>query len=127
MSTLGLPPRTAMALAYSGWWVTGAIVWLLERQDARVRFHAAQSMIVFGGAALLVLVLAGMAAVSLTFLPGMFGWLVSAAGLTWVAAVVLWIVVMWKVVRGDEWTVPAAAEWVNRLNRRPTSSAPASA
>ena len=57
MSSLGLPSRTAAALAYSGWWITGAIFWLLEREDRVVRFHAAQSIVVFGVAALLVVIL----------------------------------------------------------------------
>ena len=69
MSSLGLPSRTASALAYSGWWVTGAIFWLLEREDRVVRFHAAQAIVVFGVAALAVVILGVLAAASLSFLP----------------------------------------------------------
>jgi uncharacterized membrane protein len=68
-SSLGLPSRTGATLAYSGWWITGAIFWLLEREDPVVRFHAAQSIVVFGITALLVVVFGMLAAASLSFLP----------------------------------------------------------
>ena len=34
-----LPPETLIALAYLGGWTTGALVWLIEREDRKVRFH----------------------------------------------------------------------------------------
>ena len=79
MSSLGLPSRTGASLAYSGWWITGAIFWLLEREDPVVRFHAAQSIVVFGITALLVVVFGMLAAASLSFLPSLFGFFVGAA------------------------------------------------
>ena len=127
MSSTGLSSRTASALAYSGWWVTGAIFWLVERRDPTVRFHAAQAIVIFGLAALLILAFGGLAIASLAFLPFTFGFFVRAAGVTWVAAVVFWGVTMWKVMRGDEWKLPVAAEWAERLDRRVRASARASA
>ncbi len=124
MSSLGLSSRAAAALAYSGWWVTGTILWIVERRDPVVRFHAAQAVIVFGSAALLIALLGGLALASLSFLPSTFGFLVTAAMVTWTAGVLLWGVTMWKVARGDEWRIPVAARWVDRLA---TSSQPASA
>ena len=117
MSSLGLPSRTAVILAYSGWWVTGAIFWFLERRDSVVRYHAAQAVVVFGAAALLIAVFSLLAAASLSFLPVLFGPFAGAAALTWVAGVVLWAVTMWKVASGDEWRIPAAAPWIERLAR----------
>jgi uncharacterized membrane protein len=121
MSSLGLPSRTASALAYSGWWLTGAIFWLLEREDRVVRFHAAQSIVVFGVAALAVVILGVLAAVSLSFLPSLFGFFVGAAVLIWVGGVILWVMAMWKIVSGDEWRLPVAARWVERLNALPAT------
>jgi len=40
-SSTGLSVRVAVPLAYAGWWITGAILWLVERRDRRIRFHAA--------------------------------------------------------------------------------------
>ena len=117
MSSTGLPSRTASTLAYSGWWVTGAIFWFLERRDPAVRFHAAQAIVVFGFAALVILGFGALAVASLAFLPSTFGFFIRAAGLTWIAGVALWGVTMWRVVRGDEWKLPVAAAWAERLNR----------
>ena len=116
MSSIGLPSRTAAALAYSGWWITGALFWFLERSDRVVRFHAAQSMVVFGLAALLVAFFGALAAASLSFLPSLFGFFIGTAALIWVAGVALWAMTMWKVVSGDEWRLPVAAPWADRLS-----------
>jgi uncharacterized membrane protein len=126
-SSTGLPPRTAATLAYSGWWVTGAIFWFVERRDPFVRFHAAQAVVVFGLAALLVVFFSGLAVASLAFLPATFGFFIVAATVTWVAAVVLWGIAMWKAAGGETWRMPVAAAWAERLNARLTASAPASA
>jgi uncharacterized membrane protein len=116
MSSIGLSSRTAAVLAYSGWWITGALFWFLERSDRVVRFHAAQSMVVFGVAALLVVFFAGLAAASLSFVPSLFAFFVGTAALIWLAGVALWAMTMWKVVSGDEWRLPVAAPWADRLS-----------
>src|SRR5688500_1395231 len=100
-SSTGLSSRTAAALAYSGWWVTGAIIWFLERQDASVRFHAAQAVAAFGVIALLILLFGGLAAASLSFLPSTFTLFITAAAATWIGGLVLWGVMMWKTASGD--------------------------
>ena len=35
ISSSGLSPRLAAPLAYSGWWITGLIVWFVERDFMR--------------------------------------------------------------------------------------------
>lgn len=114
-SSTGLSRRTAVALAYSGWWVTGAIVWLLERRDEAVRFHAAQAVAAFGLIALLIAGFTGLAAASLSFLPSMFTVCLAAAAAAWSGGVVLWGVTMWKAASGDEWRIPVAARLAERL------------
>ena len=52
----GLDPRVAAVVAYSAWWITGIAFLVVERADPAVRFHAAQSAIVFGLASLVVAV-----------------------------------------------------------------------
>jgi uncharacterized membrane protein len=107
--------------------VTGAIFWFVERRDPFVRFHAAQAVVVFGLAAFLIVVFAGLAVASLAFLPATFGFFVVAATITWMAAVVLWGIAMWKAAGGELWRVPIAAGWAERLSARLTAWAPASA
>jgi uncharacterized membrane protein len=114
-SSTGLSPRVAAPLAYLGWWVTGAIVWFVERQDARVRFHAAQAVTAFGLVAALVALFAGLAIASLSFMPGafsLFGW---AAAATWALGMLLWIAAIWKAANGDAFRIPLAAGLADRL------------
>ena len=70
----------AAPLAYAGWWITGALFWFLERRDLYVRFHAAQACVAFGIVALVVALLSGIAATSLMFMPGAFGFWVVGCG-----------------------------------------------
>jgi uncharacterized membrane protein len=119
LSSTGLSPRTGAALAYSGWWLTGGIMWFLERRDRYVRFHAAQATITFGLIAAFILVCSALAVAALSFLPSLFTVLVVLAGAAWIGGVVLWAVVMWKVTRGDEWRIPVAAEMADRFCAMP--------
>jgi uncharacterized membrane protein len=114
-SSTGLPSHRAATLAYAGWWVTGAIFWFVERRDRFVRFHAAQSTILFGAIALFIGLCGALAVASLSFMPGAFSVLIGAAGAAWVIAVVLWGVAMWKASRGDEWRIPVAADLADYL------------
>ena len=116
-SSTGLSTPVAAALAYSAWWVTGGILWWLERRDRVVRFHAAQAMVTFGAIAILIVLCAMLAVASLSLMPSMFGFFASAAALTWTAGVVLSGISMWKAARGDERRIPVAAQWAERLNR----------
>ena len=117
MSSTGLSPHVGAALAYSGWWLTGALVWFVERRDPFVRFHAAQSIVAFGFVALLIVVLGLLAAASLSFLPSTFSVFAGAAAAVWIAGVLLWLVTLWKIARGDEWRLPVAAELADHMNR----------
>lgn len=114
-SSTGLSSRTAALLAYSGWWVTGVMVWFVERRDAFVRFHAAQAITAFGLIALLMLAFTILAVASLSFLPATFTFFLTAAAVTWAVGVLLWAVVMWKTAAGEGWRIPVAADLADRL------------
>jgi uncharacterized membrane protein len=115
VTSSGLSPRLAAPLAYSGWWITGLIVWIVERDDRFTRFHAAQSITAFGVVALLIGAFAALALASLSFLPSAFAAFVWAAGLTWVAGLVLWVIAMWKAASGETWRIPIAADLADRM------------
>ena len=110
-----LSPETLIALAYVGGWTTGVLVWLVERRNVQVRFHAAQAVLLFGG-------LTGLWIASWV---GSFAVLTaSAAGFTalqrvsygvLVAGVLLWAFVLWKVWQGTSWRVPLVAGYADRL------------
>jgi len=117
LTSIGLSPRTAATLAYLAWWVTGLVLWMVEREDRFVRFHAAQAVTAFGAVALLIAVFMVLAAASLSFLPSAFMPCLIAAGVTWLGGIALWLVAMWKAAGGDAFRIPLAAEWADRINR----------
>jgi len=114
-SSTGLSRRVAGTLAYAGWWVTGAILWFVERRDRTIRFHAAQSIAAFGIVAFLVLAFGALALASLSFLPAAVNLFLWAALATWVGGLILWIVALWKAATGHAWRIPVAADLADRL------------
>jgi len=119
----GLSENGAAVLSYVLGWISGLIFFLIDKRPY-VRFHAAQAVVVFGLAALLIVTFGALAVASLAFRPAAFGFFVSAATLTWAAGVVLWGVAMWKAAGGDEWKVPVASGWVARLSSGDACVAP---
>ena len=115
VSSTGLSPRVAAPLAYAGWWVTGTILWFVERRDRGIRFHAAQSIAAFGIVAFLILAFGALALASLSLLPGAFNLFLWAAIATWAGGIVLWIVALWKAATGHAWRIPIAAELADRI------------
>jgi uncharacterized membrane protein len=121
-STTGLTTRTASVLAYLGWWVTGLIFWAVERRDARVRFHAAQATITFGGLALLIAALGVVGVVMLSVAPKGFLFFGGAAFVVWAGSVVLWLVALWQASQGKPWRIPLAAQLADSWSRTSPSS-----
>ena len=118
-SSTGLSRRVAVPLAYAGWWMTGLILWFVERRDTAIRFHAAQSMAAFGVVAALVIAFGALAVAALQLLPAAFDLFLWAALGTWALGVVLWIVAMWKATTGRMWRIPIAAELADRIRSLP--------
>jgi uncharacterized membrane protein len=121
-STTGLSSRTASVLSYLGWWVSGLIFWAIEREDALVRFHAAQATITFGGLALLIGVLGLLGLVMLSFAPSGFLFFAGAAFVVWIAGVVLWLIALWQAGQGKRWRIPLAAELADSWSRTSRTS-----
>src|SRR5215470_5723549 len=93
--TSGLAENVAALLSYVFGWITGIIMFLIDKRPF-VRFHAAQSIVVFGALHIIKWVL-----VTFLFAGAPFGWfLFSPAALVIdlinLAGIVLWIVLMIK-------------------------------
>ena len=97
-------------LCYVGGWVTGLVFYLVDERPF-VRFHAAQSMVVFGG---LHLVYVGLATLFFTRPFGIFGLL----SILQLAALALWIVLMVKAYRHETFRVPVVGDLVDKLAAR---------
>jgi uncharacterized membrane protein len=117
ISSTGLSSRTAAALAYGGWWVTGLIIWFLERHDRFARFHAAQSVVTFGAIAVLIMFFGLLAAASLSFMPEAFTALLGVTVFAWVLGVALWTVSVWKAASGEDWRIPGASALAEKMTR----------
>lgn len=117
---LGISKNISGVLCYLLGWITG-IIFLFIEDDKFVRFHAIQSIIVFGGITviqvalsvimfifgLLSIVLGGFA-FALTSIVGVISTLV------WIGAFILWIILMVKAYQGDTYELPIAGEYTKK-------------
>lgn len=116
----GLEENVAAALSYVLGWITGIVMYFVEPDDESIRFHAAQSVVVFGGFSVLVLVIgflsamiSGLAAaggmgVGVFF--GLFSMIVTLISfVVWIAGLVLWLYLLVRTYQGQDPRVPVAA------------------
>ena len=111
-----LEPNVAAALSYVLAFVSGIAVYVLE-DDRFARFHAAQSIVVFGGLAVANAVASSILAIlgfvvfgtALGSIAGLVGSLVSLATLG------LWVFLIVTAYRGETYRVPVAADVADRL------------
>jgi len=94
-SSTGLDANVAGLLCYVLGWVSGLVFILIERESKFVRFHALQSIYVFG-----ILNIAG---IILSWIP-FAGWFLSSV--IWILWVVLWIILMIKAYQGTRYKLP---------------------
>ncbi len=100
-TTTGITPAMSGLLCYLGGFVTGIIFYLVEKENKFVRFHAVQSMVVFGGIFIINLVLGFM-------LPSMLSGPISL--LLGLLGFILWIALMVKAYQGEKFKLPVAGE-----------------
>jgi uncharacterized membrane protein len=93
-ASTGLKPNVAGFLCYVLGWVSGLVFLLLEPKDKFVRFHAIQSLIVFGAISVAYAILFWIPIVG-----WVFGWIL------WALVFVLWIVLMAKAYQGEKYKV----------------------
>jgi uncharacterized membrane protein len=109
------------AVAYLAWWVSGALVWLIERDRDEVRVHAAQAMIAFGAISLAWATLwGGSFAVLVVSATGFFV-LQRLAQLVLLAGFILWALCLWQVSRRLGFRLPWAGPIAERLTSRRSS------
>jgi uncharacterized membrane protein len=114
-TSTGLAPNVAGALAYLFSPITGIVFFVIEKENAFVRFHAAQS-IVFG-AAMIVLAVVNMVLGAVLAVIPVLGWLVSlllslAIGFGGFCA---WLFLMYKAFSNAEYELPVAGAQARKL------------
>ena len=79
---MGIVEHIAIALSYALGWISRLIILLVEKENDTVRYHAAQSIIIFGSITLLNIILpmflfmGGLALMSLLSLATIILWIV---------------------------------------------------
>ena len=117
-TSTGVDARLASVLCYAGWWVTGLVFLFAERRDATVRFHAAQSLIVFGVLSVALFLCGGASAVAFVVAAQTFQMLQAIGNALWFGAVVLWLFLLVKTWRGETWRVPVAGDLALKIASR---------
>ena len=116
-TSTGVDARFASVLCYAGWWVTGLVFLFAERQHPKVRFHAAQSLIVFGGITAVLLFCGGASAVAFFVAAPTFQLLQAVGNVVWSAAVLLWLFLLVKTWRGEDLRLPVAGALASKIGR----------
>lgn len=96
-------------------WITGLIMYFVDKRPY-VRFHAAQSIVVFGSLHILAFVVGAFFGMSM--LAGGFAGFGAGVALYWIVnivAFVLWIVLMIKAYQGEKFRVPFAADIAEKI------------
>ncbi|HTQ96040.1 MAG TPA: hypothetical protein VMH89_04505 [Candidatus Acidoferrum sp.] len=104
-SSEGLQENIAGLLCYALGWVTGIVFLLIDKRPF-VKFHAAQSIVVFGGLSII--------RIALIFLHG-FPFMLF--GLLSLIGVVLWVVLMVKAYQHQMFRLPVAADIADSISK----------
>jgi uncharacterized membrane protein len=111
----GLSENVAGLLCYVLGWITGLIFFLIDKRPF-VRFHAAQSIVVFGALTIIrigvgmMFVTGGLTGMMTSFSLGLLlFWLISLVGL------ILWVLLMVKAYQGERYRVPVAADLADKI------------
>lgn len=96
---IGLNQNTTGLLCYLLGWITGIIFLILEPDNRYVRFHAIQSIVVFGVLSV-VMGIFDLFFWGISFFIGILGF-------------ILWIILMVKAYQGERFRIPIAGDIAN--------------
>ncbi len=114
----GLAENVAGGLCYVLGWVTGIIFLLIDKRPF-VKFHAAQSIVVFGALHVIQIVFGYMFGFGFLFGHGasMGSWAIAGliSSVVGLVCLVLWILLMVKAFQGEKFRLPVAAEFADKI------------
>ena len=102
-SSLGLDANVAACLSYVFGLITGIIFYVLEKENKFVKFHAMQSIVVFGAVFVLGIILPFIPVIGLILLP-----------IVYIGSIVLWILLMVKAYQGESFKLPIAGDMAEK-------------
>ena len=98
-SSTGMEENVAGLLCYLFGWITGLIFLLIEKESKFVRFHAIQSIVVFGAYTVLMIIL--------RIIP-VIGWILGT--IVGIVAFIFWIILMVKAYQGAMFKLPISGD-----------------
>ncbi|MFC1966530.1 DUF4870 domain-containing protein [Chloroflexota bacterium] len=99
----GLAENVAGLLCYVLGWISGIVFLIIKPQNKFVRFHAFQSVVVFG-----VLTIASIVLTWIPFIGGFFGAVLG------ILSFILWVVLMVKAIQGTKYKLPWAGDFAEK-------------
>ncbi len=103
-TSTGLSPKVAGLLCYLGWWISGLIFLVLEQKNNWVRFHAVQSIIVFG-----TITVAGSVFRLIPIVGDAF------SSIVWIIGFIFWIILMVKAYSGELYKFGLAGDIAEKM------------
>ena len=103
-TSTGLSPNVAGLLCYVAGWITGIIFLVLEQRNKFVRFHAAQSIVVFG-----IITVAGVTLGSIPVVGNAFSTIIGIIGF------IVWIIMIIKASSGEWYKLPWAGDVAEKI------------
>ena len=107
-TSTGLEENVAGLLCYVLGWISGIVFLLIEPQNKFVRFHAFQSIIVFGALTVIGIILGWIPVVGIVI-----GWII------WILGIILWIVLMVKAYQGGRYKLPVSGNLAEKWAGQP--------
>ena len=115
-TSMGMSPNVAGLLSYLLGWITGLVFFFGEKENRFVRFHAMQSIVVFGAITVIYIVLTifqsiliaiafGAGATFLLVVTGFIGLLMTLLG---IVSLVLWVLLMIMAYQNSTFKLPIA-------------------
>ncbi len=113
-TSTGMEPNVGGALSYLLGIITGILFYVIEKDNEFIRFHAMQSIIVFGGLFVLSILWSFFLAF-LGFIP-ILGWIVAGilgfvSLLIMPLIIILWLFLMYKAFNGQMYELPLVGKY----------------
>jgi uncharacterized membrane protein len=100
----GLQENAAAMLSYLFLWLSGIVFLVLEPENKYIRFHAMQSVIVFGAITIIEAVLG--------WIP-IFGIIVSV--ILSIGTLILWVLLLTKATQGEKYKLPKVGDLAEKF------------
>ncbi|RZN61457.1 DUF4870 domain-containing protein [Methanonatronarchaeum sp. AMET6-2] len=117
-TSTGLNENIAGALCYLLGFLTGILFYFIESENSFVRYHAVQSIVIFGGIFVLYIVLGVLGGILAI---GFFGGVVALVVwglmlLLGLLSFVLWLYLMFKAYKGEKTRLPLVSGWTDKYS-----------